>query len=159
MGRLGSVTRMRKTLLVVVALLVAFSLAACASNPPNLGFHRKAVRAKHNEKRSNHGVGSLARSKYAHDRAQEVANRVAAESGGGCVLNHTNGNQLLAWYNAATAENLACVTGCIDSGAGFKAFWRSPPHRQNILNGGYHRIGVGIQCVGSRSYFAVHLVA
>jgi uncharacterized protein YkwD len=150
---------MRKTLLVVVALLAAFSVAACTPNPHNLGQHRKVIRQKHNEKRSNHGVGSLARSKYAHDRAQEAANRVAAESGGGCVLRHTDGNTLLAWYNAAAAENLACITGCIDSGAGFRAFWKSPPHRQNILNGAYHRIGVGIQCVGSRSYFAIHLVA
>jgi uncharacterized protein YkwD len=150
---------MRRALVVVIALLLAFSLAACKSTPHNLGQHRKVIRQKHNEKRSNRGVGSLARSKYAHDRAQEAANRIASESGGGCVLRHTDGNRLLGWYGAATAENLACITGCIDSGAAFKSWWKSPPHRQNILNGGYHRIGVGIQCVGSRSYFAVHLVA
>lgn len=152
---------MRRSLLVVLALLfVVPVLAGCVPTPPNVGFARKAMREQHNDKRAKYGVAPLLKSKSANYTAQLAANRVSGESGyAGCTLVHTDGAQLLAWYNARAGENIACVPGCIDSGAAFKAFWQSLAHRENILDGGYHWIGVGVQCNGPMAFFAVHFVA
>jgi uncharacterized protein YkwD len=131
---------------------------AVDAKPPALGWHRKHLIQKHNKKRVNHGVAPLTKSKWAHALAQSAAGRVALESGGGCLLRHTDGNQLLGWYNAPVAENLACVWGCVDSATAFKQLWLSPPHRANILDGRYRWIGIGIECWGPMSYFAIHYV-
>jgi uncharacterized protein YkwD len=128
-------------------------------NPPGLPPARTETVTRHNTKRVENGVAGLAKDKVANDHAQYAANRIAYESGGGCLLVHTVGEELLAWYNAKTGENIGCIPGCIDVKVAVKAFWNSPPHRAIVLDADFHRIGVGIQCVGDISYFAVHFIA
>jgi uncharacterized protein YkwD len=125
--------------------------------PSRLGAGRAETVSRHNAKRAETGVGALAKDKYVQSQAQYAANRIAWESGGDCVLNHST--ELLAWYNAFAGENIGCIWDCIDAKAAVKAFWASPPHRAIMIEPGFHRIGVGIQCIGPMSYFAVHFVA
>ncbi|MGH9025814.1 MAG: CAP domain-containing protein [Acidimicrobiia bacterium] len=152
---------MRRSLLVVLLLLLAVpALVGCVPTPPGVGFARKTVREQHNQKRAKYGVAPLTKSKAANHNAQIAANRISGESGyGGCNLNHTSGFQLIAWYNARVAENIACIVGCIDSGGAFKAFWHSPAHRSNMLDGGFRWIGIGVQCNGPMSFFAIHYIS
>jgi uncharacterized protein YkwD len=155
---------MRRALTVVIALLLAMGLAACAPwqslpNPPGLGGHRAYMRQDHNAGRALWRVAPLVKDKGANHNAQYVANRIAWESGGGCVLGHTPGDELLGWYGTKAGENIACVVGCIDSRTAMRQFWDSPTHAQQILDAGFHRIGIGVQCSGSTSYYAVHFVA
>jgi uncharacterized protein YkwD len=127
-------------------------------NPPGLPSARNEAVSRHNTKRAESGVAGLAKDEGANHNAQYVANRIAYESGGGCVLFHSAGDQLLGWYNAKAGENIGCIPGCIDTKGAVKAFWNSPPHRAILLDGDFHRIGVGIQCTGEISYWAVHFV-
>ena len=153
---------MRRALLVVLALLVVVigtSPPPVDAKPAGLASHRNHLIEKHNRKRARFGVAPLTKSKWANALAQSSAGRIASESGGGCVLRHTDGQQLLGWYNAAVAENIACVWGCIESKTAFRQFWNSGPHRANILDGRYRWIGIGIECWGPMSYFAIHYVA
>jgi hypothetical protein len=151
---------MRRALVVVMALLIVVA-SASAGPPADAGVrasHRNHLTEWHNNKRAKFGHGPFTKSKWSNALAQSAARRIAAESGGGCNLRHTDPNALLGWYNAAAAENIACVWGCIDSRTAFRQFWRSGPHRANML-GGYRWIGIGIECWGPMSYFAIHYVA
>ena len=149
---------MRRALVVVIALLAVVGGTSAPAHAGGFGNHKKFLIERHNQKRAQYGHGPLTRSKWANAMAQSTARRIAGESAGGCTLRHTDPNALLGWYNAAVAENLGCVWGCVDSRTAFKQFWHSPPHQANML-GGYRWIGVGIECWGAMSYFAVHYVS
>jgi uncharacterized protein YkwD len=127
--------------------------------PPGLGAERSETVNRHNTKRAKHGRPALTKAKSANPHAQYVANRIAYQSGGGCLLTHSSGHELLSWYNAKAGENIGCIPGCIDAKTAVRAFWKSSPHRAIMLDGDFRRIGVGIQCVGHLSYFAVHFAA
>lgn len=126
--------------------------------PPGLGAGRAATVDRHNVKRAKHARPALTKKKAANKHAQYTANRIAYQSGGGCVLSHSSGHELLSWYQAKAGENIGCIWGCIDAKAAVQAFWSSPPHKAIILDGDFRRIGVGVQCTGDLSYFAVHFV-
>lgn len=128
-------------------------------NPPGLPSARTEITRRHNTKRAQSARAGLVKDKAANKHAQYAANRIAYESGGGCLLVHSAGSLLLGWYNAKAGENIGCVPGCIDAKLAVKAFWNSPPHRAIVLDADFHRIGVGVQCAGSRTYLAIHFVA
>jgi uncharacterized protein YkwD len=63
-----------------------------------------------------------------------------------CILNHTDAT---SWgEDIAVGPTISSVDG---------AWMNSPPHRSNILNGGFHRIGIGIVLSGGRYWMTIDL--
>jgi uncharacterized protein YkwD len=157
------VTAVRWTLKVVLPLLSVAILAGIGSETASAGERgeaRKEMVHRHNVKRAKHARVALIKSKPANQHAQKVAERIAKQSGGGCVLVHSSGPKLLGWYNAKAGENIGCIPGCINTKAAMRAFWSSPPHKAIILDHDFRWIGVGVECGGNDlSYFAIHFVA
>jgi len=147
--------------------LLALVLAGCNSlysstpAPAGGGTMRSQLIAMHNGSRASSGVGSLAEAGNLDSGAQYAANRLMLSSGGGCNLVHTSAAQMNAWYGGAWAENIACEPNspkwsCASMQSFQNLFMGSPPHRANILDGGYTKAGVGVACGGSYTFVAVH---
>jgi len=115
----------------------------------------------HNSARNSDGIASMAENPNLDAGAQFEANRLMYTSGGGCDLVHTTSGQMTRWYGNTWAENIACAPNspkwaCAPMSEFHSLFMGSPPHRANIMNGGYGHVGVGIACGGSFTFVAVH---
>jgi uncharacterized protein YkwD len=147
--------------------VVALALAGCDSlysstpGPAGGGGMRGQLISLHSSARNAAGLGSLTESSALDTGAQFEANRLMYTSGDSCDLVHTTGAQMTRWYGSTWAENIACAPNspkwaCAPMSEFHDLFMGSPPHRENILNGGYGHVGVGIACGGSYTFVAVH---
>jgi uncharacterized protein YkwD len=137
-------------------VLAAATLSACFSNPGQGS--RDQIVADHNAARQSNGIGPLTVDGTASGYAQLEADRLRAQSGGGCSLVHSSPGELASWYPGRTeAENIACTPGCNSAGSVTAMFMNSPEHRAHILDPSFTRIGVGTACNGSYLFTAVHL--
>jgi uncharacterized protein YkwD len=166
-GRERPANRARKRVAAVAVALLAVVLAGCnslySSTPAPAGgaSMRSQLVAMHNGARAAAGLGPLAEAANLDSGAQFAANRLMLSSGGGCSLVHTSAAQMNAWYGGTWAENIACAPNspkwsCASMQSFHNLFMGSPPHRANILSGGYTLVGVGVACGGSYTFVAVH---
>jgi uncharacterized protein YkwD len=119
--------------------VVALALAAAACAPPGGGGGGGGDMVQAiNQDRAASGLGGLAGGGGRARHAQAHANEIAASGS----LWHSN---LGAWLGPwrALGENLYAGPSSSGAGVAEDAWMASPPHRANILNGGYNRIGVG----------------
>jgi uncharacterized protein YkwD len=149
--------------LVVVALALAGcnSLYSSTPAPSGGGGMRGQLVSLHNGARAAAGLGGLTESGGLDGDAQYEANRLMYASGSGCDLVHSTAAEMTRWYGGTWAENIACEPNttkwaCASMSAFHDLFMGSPPHRANILNGGYGHVGVGVACGGSFTFVAVH---
>jgi uncharacterized protein YkwD len=165
-GRTGSRSG-RRRLAALALVVVAIALAGCDSlysstpAPSGGGGMRGQLVALHNSDRAASALGALTESGTLDGGAQFEANRLMYTSGSGCDLEHTTPAQMTRWYGGTWAENIACAPNasnwaCAPISEFNDLFMGSPPHRANILNGGYGHVGVGIACDGSFTFVAVH---
>jgi uncharacterized protein YkwD len=110
-----------------------------------------------NQDRGASGLGGLAWDAQLGQLAQAHADQIAASGS----LWHTDLGGLLAapWMGAwrSLGENLA-QTGPGSNAWGVEDLWMgSAPHRANILNGGFNRIGVGVRIDGAGRIWMVAL--
>jgi len=133
---------------LAAAIAIALTAAACAPGSPGSGATGDMVQAV-NQDRGAARLGGLAWDSQLYALAQNHANEIA----GSGSLWHSN---LGAWLAApwmvgwrSLGENLA--QGLPGSNAwGIEDMWMaSGPHRANILNGGFNRIGVGVKVDGA----------
>ena len=119
----------------------------------NLELVREAIVCLHNLVRAQHGLRTLA----PNAQLAVAATGHSADMIGGRYFGHTTPSGgtfvqriLAARYAAANAawtlgENLAWGTSTLATPAGMMQAWlNSPGHRQNLLNGEFREIGVGI---------------
>jgi uncharacterized protein YkwD len=158
-------TRQRFAALALVAVAVVLagcdSLYSSAPPPPTANAMRGQLIAMHNGSRASAGIGAMGESGALDGGAQFAANRLMYTSGGGCNLVHTSAAQMNRWYGGNWAENIACAPNspkwsCAPMQSFQNLFIGSPPHRANILNGGYGHAGVGVACGGSFTFVVVH---
>jgi uncharacterized protein YkwD len=154
--------RTRWGAIVAVVLALAVLGAACAPKPaagPSASGGSGIVGDiinRLNSARAQAGLPGFAVDGGMNANAQMHANRMAAGGGGGCG-NLYHSPELGAWYAGHSAgENVACASPCPGNGGQFVSMWlSSPPHRANIMNGGFRYIGVGAACNGRAMYAAV----
>jgi uncharacterized protein YkwD len=147
--------------LLAVVLAGCNSLYSSTPAPAGSGTMRSQLVALHNGARAAAGIGPLTEVAGLDSDAQYAANRLMLSSGGGCNLVHTSPAQMSAWYGGTWAENIACAPNspnwsCASMQPFNNLFISSPPHRANILNGGYTEVGVGVACGGSYTFVVVH---
>jgi uncharacterized protein YkwD len=134
-----------------VAALAAIALVAAACAPPsNPGTPTGDVANAVNADRANSGLPGVGWDDQLYTLAQQHANDIAASQS----LWHSDLSGLIsspymyAW--SSLGENLAEAPAGT-SGSQIEAMWMgSGPHRANILNGGFNRIGVGWANAGGR---------
>ena len=133
---------------LVAVLAIALTAAACAPGSPGSGATGDMVQAI-NQDRGGAGLGGLAWDSQLYALAQGHANDIAASGS----LWHSD---LGAWLASplmrgwrSLGENLA-MGGPGSNAWGLEDMWMgSGPHRANILNGGFNRIGVGVKVDGA----------
>jgi len=142
-----------------LAAVVAVALAAAACAPPGSpgsGATGDMVQAI-NQDRGANGLGGLAWDDQLSGLAQTHANEIAAS---GSLWHSDLGAWLAApWMGAwrALGENLAQAGPGTNAWAIEDAWMSSAPHRANILNGGFNRIGVGVKVDGAGRVWMVAL--
>lgn len=155
--------RARRGALVVAVLSLTVLGAACVPNPSAAPPPQQAsggpvgsIINALNGARGQAGLPGFAVDGGMNGNAQFHANRLA--SGGGGCGNLWHSGEIGQWYAGhAAAENVACFSPCISDGGQFVSMWlNSPPHRANILDGGYHYVGVGAACNGGAMYAVAH---
>lgn len=131
--------------LVLVAVLVVMG-ASCTKNVESLQSVQLA-----NGERNARGIRGLVIDDTLVEKAQAWAEHMAAVGG----ISHsrlTDGagsNWRILGENVGVAGSVAEVN---------RLFMNSAPHRANILNGAYNRIGTGVAVVGGR-YFVAQVFA
>ena len=137
---------------------MALALAAAACAPPGspgtaTGDAANAI----NQDRGAAGLGGLAWDDQLSGLAQTHANELAAAG----VLWHSDlGAWLgLPWMSAwrSLGENLLQAAPGTNSYSAEDMWMASPPHRANILNGGFNRVGVGAATDGAGRVWMVAL--
>jgi uncharacterized protein YkwD len=139
--------RIAAPLIAVVAL--ALAAAACAPpGSPGSGPTGDMVQAM-NQDRAAAGLPPLSWDSQLYDLAQNHANGIAASQS----LWHSD---LAAWINTpwmsawrALGENLLMVPPGVNAWSAEDVWMGSGPHRANILNGGFNRVGVGVATDGA----------
>src|SRR5690242_4732613 len=129
---------------VVAVVALALAAAACApAGAPGSGVTGDMVQAA-NQDRAAAGLGGLAWDGGLARLAQGHAEEIAASGS----LWHSN---LGAWLGPwrALGENLYMGPPGSTAWAAEDAWMASPPHRANLLNGGYNRIGLGVKVDGA----------
>ncbi|HEY8217319.1 MAG TPA: CAP domain-containing protein [Acidimicrobiia bacterium] len=154
--------RARRGALVVAALALVVLTAACvpapSAGPPPAssggggGGGAGGIVNGLNAARAQAGLPGFAVDGGMNGNAQFHANRLA--SGGGGCNNLWHSGELGAWYAGhASGENVACISPCQGNAGVVVGMWlNSPPHRANILNGGYSFVGVGVACNSGAMY-------
>jgi uncharacterized protein YkwD len=142
---------------VVALVAVALAAAGCAPpGSPGSGATGDMVQAI-NQDRGANGLGGLAWDDQLHHLAQDHANEIAAS---GSLWHSDLGGWLAApWMVGwrSLGENLA-QGGPGSNAWGIEDMWMgSSPHRANILNGGFNRIGVGVTVDGAGRVWMVAL--
>ena len=155
--------RTRWGAIVAVALTLVVVGAACAPKPAagpaassGGGGPVGDIINRLNSARAQAGLPGFAVDGGMNANAQMHANRMAGGGGGGCG-NLYHSPELGGWYAGHSAgENVGCASPCPGDGSKFTSMWlSSPPHRANIMNGGFRYIGVGAACNGGAMYAVV----
>jgi uncharacterized protein YkwD len=152
-----SARRWRIVAPLVAVIAVALAAAACAPpGSPGSGATGDMVQAV-NQDRGAAGLGGLAWDDQLGQLAQNHANGLAAS---GYLWHSDLGGWLAApWFAGwlSLGENLA-QAGPGANAWGIEDMWMgSAPHRANILNGGFNRIGVGVAIDGAGRVWMVAL--
>ena len=126
--------------------MVALALAAAACAPPGSpgsGATGDMVQAV-NQDRAAAGLGGLAWDEQLHGLAQSHANEIAAS--GSLWHSDLGGWLAMPWMGAwrSLGENLLVAPAGTNAWSAEDMWMGSGPHRANILNGGFNRIGVGV---------------
>jgi uncharacterized protein YkwD len=161
--RVPKTVRSKRARVAVLAAAAAVTLSACFPPAPGPGPARADsvvadLLTHHQIVRATNLLPGFGVDPGMNANAQFHAERLA--SGAGCNLWHSS--ELGGWYAGfAAAENVACWnagTGvCPADGSGLMSAWlNSPPHLQNILNGGYAWIGIGAACSNGRLFAVAH---
>ena len=142
---------------LVAVVAIALAAAACAPpGSPGSGATGDMVQAV-NQDRGASGLGGLAWDSQLHGLAQRHADELAAS---GYLWHSDIGGWLAApWMSGwrSLGENLAQGSPGSNSW-GLEDMWMgSAPHRANILNGGFNRIGVGVTVDGAGRVWMVAL--
>lgn len=151
--------RNRRTRRIVVTAMALFALALVAAcgppvppPPPPAPSSPVAtdIVERHNYLRSLNGIGGLAVDGGMQANAQLHADRLASGPTS-CSGSLRHSPELGSWYPGSYAgENVACVPGCPTGGGGAFDMWlNSPPHKANVLQPAYAKIGVATKCNGS----------
>ena len=127
-----------------LALVAALAITAAACAPEGSpGTYSGDVVVAINQDRAASGLGPLAWDGQLAPYAQAWAQQLAAN---GAMVHTDLGAMIrLPWMVGwrALGENLIMTSGVPPAGAVEDAWMGSPPHRANILNGGFNRVGVG----------------
>ena len=155
--RSRSARRWRIVAPLVAVIAVALAAAACAPpGSPGSGATGDMVSAV-NQDRGAAGLGGLAWDNDLGRLAQGHAEQIAAS---GSLWHSDLGGWLNAPWMAAwrsLGENLAQANPGANAW-GIEDMWMgSAPHRSNILNGGFNRIGVGVKIDGAGRIWMVAL--
>jgi len=127
------VRRRRSTLLAVsVALVAGMFLSACNPELENRDYSMV------NSLRSSVGVGELSRSGELNTKAQKQADRMAAK---GTIFHSKSLSSGVSAGWSRIGENVA-MAGSIEDAQ--KALENSPPHYENMTNGAFTEMGVGV---------------
>lgn len=141
-----------------VVAVVALALAAAACAPPGSpGTATGDVANAINQDRGAAGLGGLAWDDQLSGLAQSHANELAAA---GALWHSDLGAWLgLPWMGAwrSLGENLLQAPPGTSSSSAEDMWMASPPHRANILNGGFNRVGVGVATDGAGQVWMVAL--
>jgi uncharacterized protein YkwD len=139
--------------------VVAVALAAAACAPPGSsgsGPTGDMVQAM-NQDRAASGLAPLNWDSGLADLAQRHANDIAGTQS----LWHTDlGGLINAPFMAgwrSLGENLVMVPAGVDAWSAEDLWMGSPPHRANILNGGFNYVGVGVTTDGAGRMWMVAL--
>jgi uncharacterized protein YkwD len=131
---------------LVVFAVLALTVPSSALARPRLGPTERAVVARVNAVRADHGLarvqaaGGLNRAADAHSADMLAHDFFAHESSDGTPF-----DRRVRRYHDATmlGENLAALSGVADPAAMVVRMWmESPGHREIILTAGFRRIGV-----------------
>jgi uncharacterized protein YkwD len=140
---------------IVAALAVALAAAACLPTSPAPGVSGDTFDAI-NHDRAAAGVGALAWDPVLAQWAQNHAHDIAASG----TLWHSDLGSLISGPLSGywtLGENLYQGPPGV-TGAAVEATWMgSPPHRANVLNGAFNRVGVGVATDGSGQTWVVAL--
>ena len=139
--------------------MVALAVAAAACAPPGSpgsGATGDAVSAI-NQDRAANGIGPLAWDSQLYGLAQHHADEIAASGS----LWHSD---LAGWLAApwmagwrALGENLAQGSPGMNAWQIVGLWMASAPHRANILDGGFNRVGIGVKVDGAGRVWMVAL--
>jgi uncharacterized protein YkwD len=155
--RSRSARRWRIVAPLVAVIAVALASAACAPpGSPGSSATGDMVQAV-NQDRGAAGLGGLAWDDQLGQLAQGHANDLAAS--GSLWHSDLGGMLAMPWMGAwsSLGENLA-QAGPGANAWGIEDMWMaSAPHRANILNGGFDRIGVGVTIDGAGRVWMVAL--
>ncbi|MBI2709648.1 MAG: CAP domain-containing protein [Actinobacteria bacterium] len=132
-----SLPRLAKPALVLVAL--SFALSACMSADQQTAFDLL------NRDRNANRLGSLGDSQMLGDKAQNWAQYLAKTN----VLKHSTLTAGITGCWRAIGENVGYGPSV---SAVEKAYMNSAPHRANILNTSYDKVGTGVAWTGTRVY-------
>lgn len=142
---------------VLVALVLGLAAAACAPpGSPGSGATGDMVQAV-NQDRAAAGLAPLAWDGQLAGLAQQHAEEIAAS---GSLWHSDLGGWLAApWMSGwrTLGENLLVGPPGTNAFGGEDSWMASSPHRANILNGGFNRIGVGVKVDGSGRVWMVAL--
>jgi uncharacterized protein YkwD len=142
-----------------VVAVIALTLAAAACAPPGSpgsGATGDMVQAV-NQDRGASGLGGLAWDDQLYRLAQSHAQEIAAS---GSLWHSDIGGWLsLPWMSGwrSLGENLLVAPPGTNAWGAEDMWMGSPPHRANILNGGFNRIGVGVFVDGGGRVWMVAL--
>ena len=147
-ARAAYVTKLSMTLVLIVALLSAFWISPIATSEAGrrerYTFKKveKCMMRKINKRRARRGLRRLDWDRQLGYVARRHAEAMARNR---TIYHDSNlGYEITRWRRLA--QNVGTGHRCRGL---FKAFWRSAPHRHNIL-GGYRFVGVGSERAGGR---------
>jgi uncharacterized protein YkwD len=158
--RLATIAAAAAALSAGVAAPASAGVTACSSStattPPtveNVDQVERTVLCLVNRERTSRGLkrlradGRLARAAARHSQDMVRRGYFSHVSPGGSTM--TERIKATGWFSGARsyafAENLAWGSGTLATAESIVEGWmRSPGHRQNILNGRYGRLGVGV---------------
>jgi len=137
----------KRTAAVVLMVIVALGLAACAPPPPPSGgpgdSFTSSLLQSLNADRARAGLPGLAWNGTLANSASSWAHQMSNAG----TLYHQNLSALI--YSSAYAgfhalgENILVGPGSMSAPSLEVAWMNSPPHRANILNGGFNVVGIG----------------
>jgi uncharacterized protein YkwD len=136
----------KRTAAVVLMVIVALGLAACAPPAPSGGpgdAFTSSLLQSLNQDRANAGLPALAWNGTLANSAGSWAQQMSNAGS----LYHQNLSALI--YSSAYAgfralgENILVGPGSMSAPSLENAWMNSPPHRANILNGGFNVVGIG----------------
>ncbi len=149
-GEMAATTRLRKRIaIVVMAAAIVLAAAACAppappdaSGAPSDPYVNALLQAM-NQDRANAGLPPLGNSPKLQNLAATWSQQMSMDG----YLHHQDLSSILYSGNYpefhTLGENVIEAPGSFSAQQLEAAWMNSPPHRANILNGGYNTVGLG----------------